>query len=666
MKNVDRIPAHQPKRASEEAARIEARRLREVVTETTDFIGQATPDTKLTYVNKAGRRGLGWTPDEDITGKTITDVHPPEIVDYIVREALPKANQNGTWSGETAIIDSNGNTVPCSHVIIAHTGPDGSVELYSSVMRDISEDRTAQNELYREKELQRIVAEIAQCFVSVDSTTVDAVIDKTLTRLGTFFEIDRVGVMRVHASGDTVSCTHEWCRPGVPPKRESMQNIPVSAAPWYARIIGEQKEVVHVPDVRDLPPEAAAGRRLLEDAGVVSALSIPLFTDATVHGFFGFEMVRTRRRWSDTEIQDLRVIAQLLSTSLERIETQSKLERSEALLRETERLAKIGSWEANLETEPAAVNWSAETYRILELDSAETEPSFEAFLAVVDPDERDAVREAYETSVAEGGEFERVSLLCPVSGRTKHVRISCVTRYSAAGAPLRSVGTIQDMTRITTLERDLVERTEALESSLTATAIAKPDGTLTYVNRAFLELWGADSREEVIGTNVLQFHPDETDAQMIAEVSAGGAWSGEIQAQKRDGTTFTALTSASVVRSADGAVRSMVASFTDITQRKTVELQARAHAEKFRSLVNSTMEGYWLVDLDARFLEVNDVACRMLGYTREEMLQRSIPDVEALEKPEETASISANWWKPGTTALKLSICTRTGPLLTLK
>jgi two-component system, cell cycle sensor histidine kinase and response regulator CckA len=47
--------------------------------------------------------------------------------------------------------------------------------------------------------------------------------------------------------------------------------------------------------------------------------------------------------------------------------------------------------------------------------------------------------------------------------------------------------------------------------------------------------------------------------------------------------------------------------------------------------------GYWLTDENGKFLDVNDAYCRMSGYTREELLNLSIPDIEHSEKPEETA-----------------------------
>ncbi|MGA2112540.1 MAG: PAS domain S-box protein [Anaerolineales bacterium] len=58
---------------------------------------------------------------------------------------------------------------------------------------------------------------------------------------------------------------------------------------------------------------------------------------------------------------------------------------------------------------------------------------------------------------------------------------------------------------------------------------------------------------------------------------------------------------------------------------------------QYRAIFQTSLDGFWINDTDGRFVDVNDAYCRMTGYRREELLRMRISDVEAVEKPEETA-----------------------------
>lgn len=60
-------------------------------------------------------------------------------------------------------------------------------------------------------------------------------------------------------------------------------------------------------------------------------------------------------------------------------------------------------------------------------------------------------------------------------------------------------------------------------------------------------------------------------------------------------------------------------------------LRLRRRAENVEQAINITDDGYWVVNSKGRFLEVNDGYCRMIGYSREELLKMQISDVEAIE-----------------------------------
>ena len=80
---------------------------------------------------------VGMGKDEPETNLSVFE-HHPEWVRIRFSEILPLAAQKGVWSGETALLHRDGHEIPLSQVILAHKGPDGNVEYFSTIARDIS------------------------------------------------------------------------------------------------------------------------------------------------------------------------------------------------------------------------------------------------------------------------------------------------------------------------------------------------------------------------------------------------------------------------------------------------------------------------------------------------------------------------------------------------
>jgi len=85
-----------------------------------------------------------------------------------------------------------------------------------------------------------------------------------------------------------------------------------------------------------------------------------------------------------------------------------------------------------------------------------------------------------------------------------------------------------------------------------------------------------------------------------------------------------------------GAISEILISFTDITDRKNAEEQIMRHNAYLQAIIETTADGFWVVDEAKNILQVNDAYCRMSGYSRDELLHMRINDLEADENPVET------------------------------
>ncbi|MFC1829194.1 sigma 54-interacting transcriptional regulator [Thermodesulfobacteriota bacterium] len=135
----------------------------------------------------------------------------------------------------------------------------------------------------------------------------------------------------------------------------------------------------------------------------------------------------------------------LLEKEIARLKTvQEAVCRSESRLKEAEQLAKVGHWELDLATN--TLHWSDEIYRIFDLDPQEFGATYEAFLEMVHPEDRNFVDNAYTESVKNRTGYNIVHRLLLRGGTIKYVCEKCQTEYDKDGNPTRSIGTVQDIT----------------------------------------------------------------------------------------------------------------------------------------------------------------------------------------------------------------------------
>jgi len=131
----------------------ERRRLAAVLEATPDFVGFAdAKDTHILYINKGGRLMTGLTPDEDVTRLKISDVHPEWANRILLETVLPTAGRDGLWTGECAFLHRDGHEIPIMMALLAHKTPSGEVEVFSTISRDITEQKQAEDAIRQAKD----------------------------------------------------------------------------------------------------------------------------------------------------------------------------------------------------------------------------------------------------------------------------------------------------------------------------------------------------------------------------------------------------------------------------------------------------------------------------------------------------------------------------------
>jgi PAS domain S-box-containing protein len=191
------------------------------------------------------------------------------------------------------------------------------------------------------------------------------------------------------------------------------------------------------------------------------------------------------------------------------------------------------------------------------------------------------------------------------------------------------LGVMHDITERVEAEQQLREREEQYRSVFEATSdgliIRDMDGYVVEANPAACNMHGY-TYEEFIGlhrTDII----DPADHAMVAEymkaIQAGRSFMGQAVDLRKDGTAFPVEVRGSTFTYLGKPHTLSV--LRDITERVEAERQLREKEEQYRSIFEASSDGLFIVDLDdSHSVEVNPMACKMFGYTHEEMLGRTV------------------------------------------
>lgn len=142
----------------------------------------------------------------------------------------------------------------------------------------------------------------------------------------------------------------------------------------------------------------------------------------------------------------------------------SNLSNQKYMLEEGQAIAHLGSWELDLKRH--RLTWSDEVYRIFGIDPHDFIPTYEGFLSIIHPDDRDPVAKAYSDSVAQGMEAYEIEhrILRWETGEIRWLHEKCRHFKDSNGKVIRSVGMVHDITDRKKAESDLLKSKEKLIS----------------------------------------------------------------------------------------------------------------------------------------------------------------------------------------------------------
>ncbi|PUB88889.1 MAG: hypothetical protein DBP00_04495, partial [gamma proteobacterium symbiont of Ctena orbiculata] len=328
----------------------------------------------------------------------------------------------------------------------------------------------------------------------------------------------------------------------------------------------------------------------------------------------------------------------------ELINTKQKAEIAIQELAETQRIAGLGSWLFDVESQ--SIRWSEEVFRMAGMAGRTEPPSFEEYLNSVHPEDRELLHVNLEKAL--NGEAYEVEL--------RHLMPSGVYNYTLTRAKpviandkvVQVQGSVVDLTRLREAEHALRESEHQLRlvTDNSPAYIAYVDAnTLEYlfVNRMFEIAYGKP-REDIIGHHVSEIIGEANfnfARQYIDQVKHGLSVSYINTFTLQDGTHWIHV---HYVPDFDeqGNVRAIVVLSHDISELKKTEEQLRQSEERFRSLIQNMIEGIALHELvydeagqviDYKILDVNPMYEQHTGLSREQVIGKNATDAYGVDTP---------------------------------
>ncbi len=347
----------------------------------------------------------------------------------------------------------------------------------------------------------------------------------------------------------------------------------------------------------------------------------------------------------------------------ERKKTQEKLLKNSYYLKKAQEIGKIGTWELDINNN--ILYWTEENYKIFDMPVG-SELNLETFLNTVHPDDRDYVFQHWKGALSK--EPYNIEHRIVINNKVKWVRQKATIDFDINNKPVRAIGFTQDITEQKIAAEKLHDSEERYrllyENAGIGIGYYTIDGEVIAFNDIALKKLGR-KESEVAGKHLYELLPKK-DADLCLQrmkdvLCNKSTMVFEDEANKLYGSRYS-LSIYSCIQDISGRVKGIQIMNLDITKIKETEKELRQSKEKFKSYIENAPDGIFLINEKGNYLDVNAAACRMTGYSSEELLKMNVSQMAPEENINDTLGRLKELTKKGVLRDEAAFKTRNGEL----
>jgi len=315
--------------------------------------------------------------------------------------------------------------------------------------------------------------------------------------------------------------------------------------------------------------------------------------------------------------------------------TEETLRQSEALLAESQRVARLGNWDYDLATRK--ITWSQGLFELFQRDPALAAPSYEENLQLYHPQDQQKLHQAVERAVSTGESYKLVLRAFKADGSMIYVEGIGHPQFNPQKQVIRLYGTAQDITSRKQAQEALTKSEEQLRLTLEYTHIGNWDWNLhtneVIWNYNHYRLLGLDPETSTASYQAWRgvVHPDDINRveQSVANaLEQHSNFEAEYRVIHSDGSVHWLAGKGHGIYDQTGNPVRMLGVIIDINDRKQTEQALREKEHFLSSIYDGVANSIFVVDVvngDFRFMGLNPAHEQLTGFISHE-LQGKTPE----------------------------------------